>query len=73
MHNNNKNAQYETLRACQSKYIKENDTHNDSLSLPIGFKVAVAIQHEDGGLWTQGVMKRLITVITMEDPTLSEW
>ena len=52
---NSKDAQYEALKAHQSKYIKENDTHKDSLSFPIGS--TVTIQHEDGGPQMHRVIK----------------
>ena len=44
---NNDDAQYEALKAHQHKDVKNNDTHKDSLSFPIGSTIAV--QHEDGG------------------------
>ena len=52
---NNDDVQYETLKACHSKYTRDNDTHKDSLSFLI--RSTVAIQHEDGGPWMHGVIK----------------
>ena len=43
----NDDAQYKTLKAYQVKYVKNNDTCKDSLSIPVGF--TVAFHHEDGG------------------------
>ena len=47
---------YENLKVHQDKYLKGTDTHKDSLSFPIGFKVAV--QHEDGQSYIIRIMKR---------------
>ena len=33
---NNDDAYYETLKACQNKYFKNNDTHKDTLPFPYG-------------------------------------
>ena len=53
---NNDDAQYEALKAHQDEYIKDNDTHKDSLSFPIWSTVAV--QHEDGGPWVHRVIEK---------------
>ena len=37
------------------KYVKNNDTHEESFSFPIGS--IVAVQCEDGGPWIHGVIK----------------
>ena len=50
---NNNDVQYEALKACQDKYVKDNSIHKNLLSFPIGSKVAV--QCEDGGPWMYGV------------------
>ena len=52
---NNDDAQYEALKVQQSKYIKDNDTHKDLFSFPIGS--TVAIKHEDSGLLMPEVIK----------------
>ena len=54
---NNDDAQYETFKSCHHKYIKKNDVCKDSLSYPVGSTVAV--QHEDGELWMQGVIEKV--------------
>ena len=46
---NNDDAQCGALMASHSKYIKDSDTHKDSLSLPM--ESTVVIRHEDGGPW----------------------
>ena len=38
---NNNNAYHETLKACQDKYVKNNDTSKDSLSFPTGSTIAM--------------------------------
>ena len=52
---NNDDAQYEALKACQDKYVKDSDTHKDSLSFPAMY--TVALQCEDWGPWMHGVIK----------------
>ena len=48
---------FESLKACQDKYVSNNEICIDSLSFPTGS--AVAMQHEDGGLWMHGVIEEL--------------
>ena len=48
---------YDVLRTWQDKYIKGSDTQKDLFSIPIG--CTVAVQHEDGGPWTQGIMEEM--------------
>ena len=42
---NKNNAQYEALKAHQNKYVKNNDTHTDTLSFPIQY--TATLQYED--------------------------
>ena len=51
----NDDAQYEDLKAHQSKCMKDRDTHKDPLSFPIGSMVV--IQLKDGGPWMHRVTK----------------
>ena len=60
---NNDDAHYETLEICQDKYVKINDTHQDSVSFSIGSTVAV--QYNNWGPYMYGSLKRL-TVVTTE-------
>ena len=46
---------YETLKACQDKYLKGSDTKKNFPSFPIGSTVAV--QHKDGGPWAHKVVE----------------
>ena len=50
------NKHYEALKTSQDKYTKGNDTHKDSLSFPVGTRVA--IQCEDCGPWTHGTVEK---------------
>ena len=52
---NNDDVQYRAFKAHQSKYITDSDTHKESPSFLIGS--TVAIQCEDEGPWTHGVIK----------------
>ena len=46
-----------TLKACQGKYLKCIDTHKDFFSFLVGS--IVAVQHEDDGPWTHGVVEEV--------------
>ena len=48
---------FEALKAYQNKCIYGNATYKNSFSFHIGS--AVAVQHEDGGPWTQGVVEEM--------------
>ena len=49
---NNDDNQYKVLKVNQDKYLKNNDTHKNSLSFPME-----SVQCEDGGLWRHVVIK----------------
>ena len=71
MNINNDDAQYEVLKAHQDKYVNGNDTCKDLLPFPI--KSIVAMHCEDGVSYMHGVIKKLITAMTIEgDPSYSE-
>ena len=51
----NRPPQYEALKACQDKYVKDSDTLKDLLSFPVGS--TVSMQYGDGGPWTCGIIE----------------
>ena len=53
---NNNEALYEAFKACQDKYVMDNDTHKDSLYFPVGS--TVVLQCEGGRPWTHWVIKK---------------
>ena len=64
---NNNDEQYEALVRTQTKNDKNHDTSRNYTLIPIGSTVAV--QEEDGVLWTHGSKVGRETITTMTDHT----